>query len=180
MRGAGSGAGGGRVQTSDRFRDRGTVSAWRCHGVCVRGRAVAARVRRPGVSVMVRVRLITQEVSPFYHEMNTRSDTSQLSVSHLEWQDCRAALDRGQLLPCRSQRNGDCVDRRANSGLCRRRRLRRGAGAEAASPLAAHLSQRGERVAEGAAVQATRGRRGMRRQRRRCCCCGGRHGLGLP
>ena len=106
--------------------------------------------------------------------------TSQSVVGVVEWQNCRAALDRGQLLPCRSQsRNGDCVDRRANSGLRRRRRLRRGAGAEAASPLAAHLSQRGERVAEGAAVQATRGRRGMRRQRR-CCCGGGRHGLGLP
>eukprot|EP00964_Phaeocystis_antarctica_P151932 scaffold119619_cov61-Phaeocystis_antarctica.AAC.6 len=59
-----------------------------------------------------------------------------------------------------------------------RRRLRR--GAEAASPLAAHLSQRGERVAKGGAVQATRGRRGRQRQRRCCCCGGGRHGLGLP
>ena len=61
------------------------------------------------------------------------------------------------------------------SGL--RRRLRR--GAEAASPLAAHLSQRGERVAKRGAVQATHGRRGRRRQRRCCCCYGGRHGLGL-
>ena len=62
------------------------------------------------------------------------------------------------------------------SGL--RRRLR--CGAEAASPLAAHLSQRGERVAKGGAVQATRGRRGRQRQRRCCCGGGGRHGLGLP
>lgn len=61
------------------------------------------------------------------------------------------------------------------SGL--RRRLRR--GAEAASPLAAHLSQRGERVAKRGAVQATHGRRGRRRQRRCCCCGGGRDGLGL-